>query len=104
MSAATPRPIVTLQEAKERNLARYFTGSPCTYGHVAERYVNNKACAECKKILQREQRRRSRQKPVITSVAGKPVVSLKEAREKGLTRYFTGEPCSKGHLVDRLVN
>lgn len=29
---------------------------------------------------------------------------LIEAREKGLPRYFTGEPCIRGHVSERLVN
>jgi hypothetical protein len=27
----------------------YFTGKPCKYGHVANRYVCNNECAECRK-------------------------------------------------------
>lgn len=29
------------------------------------------------------------------------VISRKEAREKGLTQFFTGRPCSRGHLEPR---
>ncbi len=32
------------------------------------------------------------------------VISRKEARERGLTRYFTGKPCKHGHLSDRLTS
>lgn len=28
---------------------RYFTGKPCKHGHVAERYVSQNACVECRK-------------------------------------------------------
>jgi len=39
--------IVTRKEAKERGLARYFTGKPCPHGHVAERWASNSRCVEC---------------------------------------------------------
>jgi hypothetical protein len=37
---ADPMPeIISRAEAKARGLTRYFTGKPCKYGHIAERYV-----------------------------------------------------------------
>ena len=33
----------------------------------------------------------------------KVINSLQEARAKGLKRYFTGKPCPKGHVCDRMV-
>jgi hypothetical protein len=32
------------------------------------------------------------------------IVSLAEARARGLTRYFTGKPCKHGHIAERLVS
>lgn len=32
------------------------------------------------------------------------LISRKEAKEKGLKRYFTGEPCKRGHMVERVVS
>lgn len=32
------------------------------------------------------------------------LVSLKQARDSGLTRYFTGEPCRHGHIDERLTS
>lgn len=31
------------------------------------------------------------------------IIKRKEAKEKGLKRYFTGKPCKHGHVVERLV-
>ena len=31
-------------------------------------------------------------------------ISRKEAKEKGLVRYFTGKPCGKGHLSERFTS
>lgn len=35
---------------------------------------------------------------------GIELISREEAREKGLKRYFTGEPCKRGHLAERYVS
>ncbi len=32
------------------------------------------------------------------------IISRKDARAKGLVRYFTGVPCFRGHVAERLVN
>jgi hypothetical protein len=32
------------------------------------------------------------------------VISRKEAKAQGLTRYFTGKPCHKGHVSERFVS
>jgi DNA-binding CsgD family transcriptional regulator len=33
-----------------------------------------------------------------------PFLSIEQAKEKGLTQYFTGKPCSKGHISRRSVH
>jgi hypothetical protein len=37
------------REAMARGLQRYFTGEPCKWGHVSERYLNG-PCVECTNI------------------------------------------------------
>ncbi len=37
----------TATEAKLLGLKRYFTGAPCSAGHLAYRFVANETCAEC---------------------------------------------------------
>tara|TARA_R110000782_G_C14715834_1_gene403672 strand:- start:6 stop:872 length:867 start_codon:yes stop_codon:yes gene_type:complete len=32
------------------------------------------------------------------------IITRKEAREKGLSRYFTGKPCKHGHVAERYVS
>lgn len=39
--------IIDKNEAKEQGLSRYFTGSPCSKGHISERYVSGRSCVEC---------------------------------------------------------
>lgn len=32
------------------------------------------------------------------------IITLSEARSQGLTHYFTGKPCKRGHMTKRLVS
>jgi len=32
------------------------------------------------------------------------IITRKEAKEKGLTRYYTGKPCLNGHISERLLS
>lgn len=53
-----PKPVVErvpLQDsartvARQKGLDRYFTGVPCSHGHVAERFVRNATCVECERL------------------------------------------------------
>lgn len=40
--------IITRKQAQAEGLKRYFTGKPCRHGHVAERWVANRGCIECR--------------------------------------------------------
>lgn len=31
------------------------------------------------------------------------IISKKEAKEKGFTRYYTGKPCKRGHISERFI-
>jgi hypothetical protein len=44
----TPRTIRI--QAIADGLKRYFTGVPCKYGHIAERFVRSSACVACKAV------------------------------------------------------
>lgn len=50
------RELISLHEARERGLTRYYTGTPCSRGHLAERRVSSRGCVECagenKKVYQ----------------------------------------------------
>lgn len=39
-----------LKEARESGAKRYFSGSPCAKGHIAERFVSTRACVVCANI------------------------------------------------------
>lgn len=89
-------PIVTRQEAMALGLRRYFPGTVCKRGHIAERDLNS-TCVECKHP--------TRTPSEITGIfyEGR-LITRKEARTQGLKRYFTGKACKKGHLAERYVS
>lgn len=47
-----PGPLLTREKAREGGFKRYFTGMPCSKGHVSQRYTSIGMCCEC----QRERR------------------------------------------------
>ncbi len=40
--------LITRNDAIKNGLKKYFTGVPCTKGHLAERAVGNWTCCDCK--------------------------------------------------------
>ena len=65
MSNATSRVIAvvditklasTRAEAKSRGDTYYFTGKPCSQGHVAPRYVSSPTCTQCAKLAYKRRR------------------------------------------------
>lgn len=42
--------IIKCKEAYRLGLKFYFTGKPCPYGHIIERYVTNHGCYRCLKL------------------------------------------------------
>jgi hypothetical protein len=47
-STAADLAVVFRDQAKAAGLKRFFTGEPCKRGHVAERFVSDRSCVECK--------------------------------------------------------
>jgi hypothetical protein len=48
--------IITKSDAISAGLSHYFTGKPCTNGHVAARYTKKSTCVECAKGRAKAQR------------------------------------------------
>jgi len=44
-----PARIISRKEALAAGLSRYFTGKPCTTGHISERRVSCRSCVSCQK-------------------------------------------------------
>jgi hypothetical protein len=99
--------IITRQEAKEKGLSRYFTGKPCTKGHIAERRVANHSCAVCSNEQSKQYQKIKRESTDLTAT-GNPKheqpareAARKAAIEKGEKTYFHGIPCKRGHFAPR---
>ena len=46
--------VISKKEAKEKGLKHYFTGKPCKYGHVSERFVSSSRCCVCARKYQEQ--------------------------------------------------
>ena len=64
----------TQMEAAASGAVLYFTGRPCKYGHVADRYSANAICAECNRIKSRDRAAKLR----ATLKAGRAARALAE--------------------------
>lgn len=126
--------VITRKEAREAGRKRYFTGQPCTHGHVAERLEVNGSCCECTRLkrltayhanIEEERRkqkirrdsdpnlaakkwaRRARRDPeyVDRSMSWRAAnEARRQAESRGESQYFTGRPCIRGHLAKRFTN
>jgi hypothetical protein len=56
--AETDSRIISRSKAKAAGLTRYFTGLPCSRGHIAERNVAKRDCIECNREYQRARKER----------------------------------------------
>jgi len=61
----TEKYIISRKDAKSQGLTRYFTGIPCKYSHISERYVVNGLCIECQAIARNSEKNRSYQRDWI---------------------------------------
>lgn len=67
--------IISRDEAKKSGLLRYFTGIPCSKGHVSERQVSNHTCKDCQKI----------------STSNQPKERIKKSKAKGYQKNKIAE-------------
>jgi hypothetical protein len=42
---------ISRKHALAQGLSFYFTGKPCSHGHIAKRYTRSCECAECRRIM-----------------------------------------------------
>ena len=61
------RIIINRSQAVQSGVMRYYTGKPCTNGHIAERYTVSGACLEC--LSDRTKNVRERIKSVRAALA-----------------------------------
>lgn len=90
--------VMSFSQARDAGLSRYFTGKPCSKGHIAEKYVANQKCLRCirdkitekrkgtdyasKSYFANKPKRNAQQKigatqtPIMTGIERKPIASL----------------------------
>ena len=85
-------------EALRQDVTYYFTGKPCKYGHLSERFAKNRNCRECLRLRNRartkegywidygdeayKQHKRDRAKRYASSEAHKRAVAYRRYFEK----------------------
>jgi len=91
--------VISLAEAKSTGLKRYFTGLPCSNGHIADRLVSSRVCSECTRnklekyridnrevLLQKKReyakKQRVEQPQHLYAIAKKSIQKHREARNK----------------------
>ena len=79
--------IITRSEARDRGAKRYFTGDPCSRGHVCERYVASKNCTQCVLDNARTPEHRAKVRLYVAANKGKASAWAANYREKNIERY-----------------
>jgi len=105
--------LCTLEEAYAAGRIRYFTGEPCSAGHVDERYVRGGHCITCHRLAARAERDRLRHAGLPTRAPKRlaadprpddPDASARRAAAlAGHKRYTSVQPCPRGHVGTRYV-
>lgn len=84
--------IITRKEARAKGLKKYFTGKPCSHGHIDYRKVCSAVCMECVRIAGRkwyEKRRKyklQKSKDVYNRNKPKILARIKKYRENNKER------------------
>lgn len=105
--------LCTLEEAYAAGQMRYFTGEPCSAGHVDERYVRGGHCVTCHRLAARADRDRLRQAGLPKRAPKRPAAgpqpddpdagARRAAALAGHKRYTSVRPCPRGHVGSRYV-
>lgn len=74
---------------------------PCSNGHLARRRTANGSCEECERGCKKPAESAG---PQLWEAFPEMVISRTDAREAGMKRFRTGEPCHKGHRGWRYVS
>jgi hypothetical protein len=89
---------VSYADAKRRGIPRYFEGSQCRHGHIAERYTSTKGCVICAAESTRKsvERKRYTAKPSEHDILGRQENDMKQWQNVGPGRYAIQY---RGHLL-----
>jgi hypothetical protein len=88
--------IITRKEALEKGLTQYYTGIPCSKGHIAVRYTKAQSCSACGRSNHKEWSTTKRGKSYLLLSAAK-TRSKKFNLEFDLDAKWVDERLSTGH-------
>lgn len=88
--------VISRKDAVKKGLTQYFTGRVCKKGHLAERNVTNKECADCVSLRRLGRVRKPKKADSI-------FITKAEAISMGFDRFRTGLLCKNGHTSERIV-
>ena len=96
--------IITRKEAKAAGSTKYFTGKPCSYGHVSQRNTASGMCCQCASEQAKAKRRaRGLKGPHRPDNFRQRIVAATSLPRRVFTpAYFTGKPCKHGHIAWRV--
>lgn len=77
----TIRAIISRAEAKARGLKRYFTGIPCSRGHVSERRVSNVSCVTCTSYSERPEAKKIKSKIKVKNRRLQQKITINELKK-----------------------
>lgn len=114
--------VISREDAKSSGLKFYFTNTPCSKGHIAERFVNDGKCRECNRLacLRRHQKNLEKDPERLAGlIAMRAELAIKReqkaktselyrqwgaARKNALANgdvTYQGRPCKKDGTTDR---
>jgi 5-methylcytosine-specific restriction endonuclease McrA len=95
---------VSLNDAKERGLTRYYTGKACKRGHVAERLVSTRACVTCS-LGATEKWRSANPQKVLKKERNWYAANIEKAREQNRNWYAANiEKARENHRSQYAAN
>lgn len=99
--------IVSREQAQQQGLLKYYTGIPCSHGHLAERYVSGKNCVECLEehgLRNRDQKRKAERawalrNPERNRLKGKLWRRKQRVKQAGRPRPEVCDVCGRGGKI-----
>jgi hypothetical protein len=89
--------VISCKAAKAAGLVRYFTGRPCKYGHICDRYVSTQTCSMCAGERARRWKRENPDKVEARNYRSRDMANeyskkwVANNREKRRNTYLKGE-------------
>ena len=101
--------LISRPVAKSIGMKLFYTGRPCKFGHLDIRRTLNHHCISCESISRQELKRKStyNYKPRLIDNSDQllHMISREQAREAGISKFFTSKRCKKnGHICERYTS